>query len=171
LAPLRENILFARPSALIDTPDHFAYTLARKSGSATFEGNLFETLFESWRNTMKKRIPKGGKVPRSPASPSAKPPSQKVKQIRERRFVRVDYPTEGETITSQTYSFRISASQTDRVEVSIDHREWSPCRPSVGYWWYDWSDFGAGPHSLLARILSEGKRNLKSKPREFTVRF
>jgi hypothetical protein len=130
---------------------------------------LFETFFDPWRNTMKKKTPKKEKVSGAPASPAEKPSSPKVKQNKAKRYVRVDYPIEGETITSQTYSFRISASPTERVEVSIDDRGWLPCRLSVGYWWYDWSDFGAGPHSLLARILSEGKRHRTSKPRQFAV--
>ena len=54
-------------------------------------------------------------------------------------------------------------------EISIDDEEWLPCRQSVGYWWYDWSHFTVGHHSLQARIPSAGTRELKSKPRQFTV--
>jgi hypothetical protein len=129
----------------------------------------FETFFDPWRNIMKKKSPKTEAVSRAPDSPAAGPPHPKVKQSGQKRYVRIDYPMEGELVTSRTYSFRISASPTDRVEVSIDDQEWLPCRMSVGYWWYDWSVFGQGPHSLLARIPSESRRNLTSKPRQFAV--
>jgi len=119
---------------------------------------------------MKKRNPKSEEVSHAAASSTAKPPRRKAKPNKQKRYVLVDYPMEGDMITSQIYSFRISASPTERVEISIDDREWLPCRHSVGYWWYDWSGFSAGPHSLLARIPSSvGKRNLESKPRQFTV--
>jgi hypothetical protein len=118
---------------------------------------------------MKKKALKNEEVSGVPASLAAKRPGPKVKQTKAKRYVRVDHPLEGEIIASQTYSFRISASPTERVEVSIDDRDWLPCRLSVGYWWYDWSDFGAGHHSLLARIPSEGKRHLTSKARQFAV--
>ena len=119
---------------------------------------------------MKKRNPKSGEVSQATASSTAKSPRRKAKPNKQKRYVLVDYPMEGEVITGQIYSFRISASPTERVEISIDDQEWLPCRHSVGYWWYDWSGFSAGPHSLLARISSSaGKRNLASKPRQFTV--
>ena len=118
---------------------------------------------------MKKRNPKKEKIPQAPVTPAVKPPRRNVKAAQQKRYVRVDYPTEGETIASETYAFRVSASATERVEISIDNGEWLPCRPSVGYWWYDWSHFNAGPHSLQARIPPAGTRELKSKPRQFTV--
>ncbi|HRY29424.1 MAG TPA: hypothetical protein P5079_05225 [Elusimicrobiota bacterium] len=82
--------------------------------------------------------------------------------------IQIDYPLEGEILTSGCYTFRLGASPTDRVEVSIDGKDWLPCRECVGYWWFDWSGYGSGAHSLEARIPS-GKRYLKSKLRQFTV--
>ncbi len=118
---------------------------------------------------MKKRNPKKEKIPQAPVPAVGKPPRRKPKQTNQKRYVLVDYPVDGETITGHTYSFRMSASPTERVEISIDGQEWLLCRQSVGYWWFDWSDFTAGAHSLQARIPSAGNRKLKSKPRQFTV--
>ncbi len=84
------------------------------------------------------------------------------------QYVGVDYPQVGEILTSPQYSIRISTSAMEGVDISIDGKEWQPCRESVGFWWHDWSGFGAGVHTVVARI-SVGKRTLKSKPRSFTA--
>ncbi len=84
------------------------------------------------------------------------------------QYVGVDYPQVGEILTSPQYAIRISTSATEGVDISIDGKEWQPCRESVGFWWYDWSGFGAGVHTVVARIAA-GKRSLKSKPRSFTA--
>ena len=85
-----------------------------------------------------------------------------------KHYVTVDYPQEGEIVTSGHYSFRLSTSALDKVEVSIDGKEWEPCRECVGFWWYDWSGYGAGVHTIVSRITA-GKRAMKSKARSFTV--
>lgn len=84
------------------------------------------------------------------------------------QYVGVDYPQVGEILTSPQYAIRISTSATEGVDISVDGKEWQPCRESVGFWWHDWSGFGAGVHTVVARI-SVGKRYLKSKPRSFTA--
>ncbi len=83
-------------------------------------------------------------------------------------FVTVDYPQDGEIVTSSQYAMRVSTSASEGVEISIDGKAWQPCRESAGFWWYDWSGYGAGPHAVLARI-TVGKRASKSKARSFTV--
>ncbi len=83
-------------------------------------------------------------------------------------YVGVDFPQVGEILTSPQYAIRVSTSATEGVEISIDGKEWQPCRESVGFWWYDWSGFGSGVHTVVSRILA-GKRSLKSKPRSFTA--
>lgn len=85
-----------------------------------------------------------------------------------KNYVGVDYPQVGEILTSPHYAIRLSTSATEGVEISIDGKDWQPCRESVGFWWYDWSGYGAGAHTVVARI-SVGKRSLKSKPRSFTA--
>lgn len=83
-------------------------------------------------------------------------------------YVTVDYPQEGEIVTSASYALRITTSAAEGVDVSIDGKDFQPCRECVGHWWFDWSGYGAGPHSVVARI-AVGKRALKSKARSFTV--
>lgn len=83
-------------------------------------------------------------------------------------YVAVDYPQEGEIVTSASYAIRLTTSASAGVEVSIDGKEFQPARESVGHWWLDWSGYGSGPHALIARI-TVGKRALKSKARSFTV--
>ena len=85
-----------------------------------------------------------------------------------KHYVGLDFPQVGEILTSPQYSIRVSTSATQGVSISIDGKEWKPCRESVGFWWYDWSGFSAGVHTVVARI-SVGKRFLKSKPRTFTA--
>lgn len=85
-----------------------------------------------------------------------------------KHYVGLDFPQVGEILTSAHYAIRISTSATEGVHISIDGKEWQPCRESVGFWWYDWSGFSAGVHTVVARI-SVGKRYLKSKPRTFTA--
>jgi hypothetical protein len=85
-----------------------------------------------------------------------------------KNYVTVNYPQEGEIITSGHYTFRILTSAMENVDVSIDGKEWQPCRECVGFWWYDWSGYGAGAHTIVARIAA-GKRFMKSKARSFTV--
>ena len=85
-----------------------------------------------------------------------------------KNYVGVDFPQLGEILTSPQYAIRISTSATEGVELSVDGKEWQPCRESVGFWWHDWSGFGAGVHTVVARILV-GKRYLKSKAHSFTA--
>ena len=60
---------------------------------------------------------------------------------------RIEYPREGETITSPRYIFRIDASA--RVEIAIDGDDWRSCRRSDDYWWFDWSDYDSGRHQAI----------------------
>jgi len=70
--------------------------------------------------------------------------------------VAMDYPQEGETITSRDYTLRISAApQAKLVEACIDQGPWLPCREAAGFWWYDWSGFAAGRHQLRARMTDQ----------------
>ncbi|HAM36570.1 MAG TPA: hypothetical protein DEB40_14760 [Elusimicrobia bacterium] len=76
--------------------------------------------------------------------------------------VMLDYPTEGEVITSASYTFRISAPKNgDKIEVSINQGEWLPCRQEGGYWWYDWSGYEPGEYQIRARMhAADGKMKL-----------
>lgn len=62
----------------------------------------------------------------------------------------MDYPQEGELITSPSYTFRIDAA-APRVEIAIDGGDWTPCRRSDDYWWFDWSGYESGRHQAIVR--------------------
>ena len=64
--------------------------------------------------------------------------------------ISVEYPQEGELITSSSYTFRIDGS-APRVEIAIDGGDWRPCRRSDDYWWFDWSDYDSGRHQAIVR--------------------
>ncbi len=83
--------------------------------------------------------------------------------------ITIDYPLEGEIVTSASYTFRITALNPKRVDVSLDGKTWRPTRESVGHWWYDWSGSQSGPCTLVARMTGAAGKTAKSKPRQFTV--
>lgn len=82
----------------------------------------------------------------------------------------VDFPEHHERITSPRYTVRVAAPEGFRkVEVSIDHTGWQPCRYAVGYWWFDWSGYQSGRHELVARLQAPDGRTLALEPRRFFV--
>ena len=85
--------------------------------------------------------------------------------------VAVDYPKSGERVVSREYTIRISAGAPENVEVSVDDEAWLPCRQAAGFWWHDWSDYRAGPHTVLARVSHHKGRRLLSARRDFVVEF
>ncbi|MDP3541026.1 MAG: hypothetical protein Q8T11_01005 [Elusimicrobiota bacterium] len=82
----------------------------------------------------------------------------------------VEFPRQGETITSSDYTVRVFAPETaQKVGISIDQGPWKSCRCAVGYWWYDWSGFQDGPHQIVVSMgLPDGSRII-SEPHEFSV--
>lgn len=74
--------------------------------------------------------------------------------------VAIEYPRHDETITSDAYTFRITAMPGVRsVEVSVNDGAWQPCRQAGGAWWYDWSGYGPGEHGVASRVeLADGQR-------------
>lgn len=103
------------------------------------------------------------------AIPTVKAPvvAEKIEAVG-KNYVVVDYPQEGEIVTTPSYTLRVSTSAVENVQISIDGRPFESMRESVGFWWYDWSAYGAGAHTVISRILV-GKRPQKSKARSFTV--
>lgn len=80
----------------------------------------------------------------------------------------VDYPQEGEKITSNVYTVRVGTSpQAAKVEISIDGGPWLVCRNASGYWWHDWICFECGDHRVVARATLSDGTTVKSKPRAF----
>lgn len=86
-----------------------------------------------------------------------------------RTMLAVDFPRQGETVTSPHYAVRLSAPEdAAQVEISVDQGDWIPCRKAAGYWWHDWSGYGEGEHEVVARIQVAGKL-VSSEPHGFRV--
>ena len=96
----------------------------------------------------------------------------KMQTLPERRpiapKIAVDYPQEGELITSSRYTFRIDGS-APRVEIAIDGDDWRPCRRSDDYWWFDWSDYDAGRHQAIVRVAPQGEQESVTRTCRFLV--
>ena len=87
-----------------------------------------------------------------------------------RMKVSLDFPKQNEIIHSPCYTLRIAAPENaQKVEVSIDQGPWQLCRPSVGYWWFDWSNFADGEHEAIAHIETREGRRFTTEPHEFFV--
>ncbi|NNN05762.1 MAG: hypothetical protein HKL90_07660 [Elusimicrobia bacterium] len=83
----------------------------------------------------------------------------------------VDFPRQYQTIVGMTYTFRISAPESARsVEIAVDQGDWRPCRPAVGYWWFDWSGYDEGEHEAVARFVTAEGFAVSAEPHEFVVR-
>lgn len=91
-------------------------------------------------------------------------------ELMSKKVVAIEYPRHEETITSNNYTFRVSAmSGAKAVEVAINEGGWQPCRQAGGSYWYDWSGYGAGDHAITARVtLADGSQHLTDH-RFFTV--
>lgn len=86
--------------------------------------------------------------------------------------ITLDYPQEGEVVTSAQYTFRISArAGLKQVEVSINGASWQPCRATSGFWWFDWKGYQPGTQLVLARATSDTGEKVLSRRRQFTVKF
>ncbi len=82
----------------------------------------------------------------------------------------IEYPQQGETIVSPSYTFRVGApAGAEGVDVSIDQGPWLACRNAAGYWWFDWSAIEDGEHEIIARTRGPKGRWLMSTPHEFMV--
>jgi hypothetical protein len=76
-------------------------------------------------------------------------------------YVVIDHPQEAEIISGLHYAIRIGASDNGTVEISFDNGEWQSCRPSAGYWWFDWGYFTPGIHKISARLRDKDGKTLK----------
>ena len=84
----------------------------------------------------------------------------------------IDYPQEDEVITSQHYTFRMSAAiSAVKVDVSIDGGNWQPCRKSQDHWWFDWENYTSKRYAMHARLHSiDGSKHFSSL-RRFVVKL
>ncbi len=80
---------------------------------------------------------------------------------RRRHYVVIDFPEDNEILFHCGYTVKIGASDGDCVQISIDGGNWSLCRKSEGYWWFDWIDYHEGFHKIEARLRSKN-RTLKN---------
>jgi hypothetical protein len=120
-------------------------------------------------DAMPKKKTVGQTAAKEPSAAMTKTKKARAPKAAARAGITIDYPLEGEIVTSAAYTFRITADEPRSVEVSTDGKTWQPARESVGHWWYDWSGTQSGPCTLVARMKSSGGKSLKSKPRQFTV--
>jgi len=88
--------------------------------------------------------------------------------MRRAATISIEYPGEGEVITSPTYSFRIDA-ESPRVEIAIDGGGWASCRRRDDYWWFDWSDYEPGFHQAVVREAPDGGPAPAQDVRRFVV--
>ena len=99
------------------------------------------------------------------AVPETKKAAVKVsKPAVDSAYIVVDHPQENELISGLHYAIRIGASDNGSVEISFDNGEWQQCRPSAGYWWFDWGYFTPGIHSVTARLRNADGKTLKKTP-------
>ncbi len=90
----------------------------------------------------------------------------KTKLTTTEEYVVVDHPRNLENVTTgTTYAVRIGTSCCTGVDISINDQPWQPCRHAVGYWWFDWTNFPAGTHQLVARMHKPNGEYLISKRR------
>lgn len=95
-------------------------------------------------------------------------PSQPMPAPQAPRVV-IEFPQEGEVVTSSEYTFRIAVPfAADKVELSLTGGDWQPCREAVGLWWFDWDGYQPGKYSAKARMVRDGK-TIDSSERRFTV--
>jgi len=101
----------------------------------------------------------GPKVPAVKTKKAAAKPAAEPKV-----YVVLDHPQVDEIISGLHYAIRIGASDNGAVEISFDNGEWQPCRPSAGYWWFDWGYFTPGAHKITARLRDAAGATVKKSP-------
>jgi uncharacterized protein YegJ (DUF2314 family) len=116
------------------------------------------------------RPPKAVSASTSFAAATAAPAaSAKPALAAEKASLVLDYPLEGEIVTSHSYCIRVTAQEPRSVEICLDGKRWFSCRESVGHWWYDWSGFRSGGYTITARMTDKNGKVSKTKDRQFTV--
>lgn len=82
----------------------------------------------------------------------------------------IDYPSKDEVVNSSHYTFRMTAPEdVSYMEVSIDRGPWLACRCACGFWWFDWTNYQPGVHTLSARAVGRDGEPVNSLPRRFLV--
>ena len=86
--------------------------------------------------------PKSRRAPTTAAAATAAPKT--------RLEVSIDFPQDGDVVRPGHYAVRVASAGAGQVQVRVGEGEWTDCRESVGYWWFDWSP-ETGPMRLSAR--------------------
>ena len=86
-------------------------------------------------------------------------------------LIAIDFPRRNEKVSSEHYSLRVATQGEGAVEISLDGGPWEACRPAVGFWWFDWTEYGPGRHEAVARIRAQDGRIWESLPTPFRVEF
>jgi hypothetical protein len=88
-----------------------------------------------------------------------------------KKKIAIDFPEQHGRITSERYTFRISAlvGVGERVMVRVDDASFQPCRFAAGYWWFDWAGYRSHHHHLVARIVSSEGDVVSEAARRFLV--
>jgi len=82
----------------------------------------------------------------------------------------IDYPGKDEVVNSSHYTFRMTAPEgVAYVEVSIDRGPWLACHCACGFWWFEWTNYQPGVHTLSARAVGRDGEPVNSLPRRFVV--
>ncbi len=76
-------------------------------------------------------------------------------------YIIIDYPVSGEIVSGLHYAIRIGASCEGSVQIQFNGGEWLSCRPTAGYWWYDWGYFTPGDYKIAARLVNDDGKQLK----------
>jgi len=86
--------------------------------------------------------------------------------------VTLDYPQQGEKITTPGYSLRAgTVGDVEKVEISLNQGPWLACRYSVGYWWYDWCGYAEGRQQAEVRAYLRNGNTVSDGPVRFQVAF
>ena len=81
-------------------------------------------------------------------------------------FIAIDFPKNNEEILFDAgYAIRISATECEAVEISINDGEWQPCRNASGYWGFDWNITEPGRYIIYARMRCSDGKEIISKRR------
>lgn len=78
-------------------------------------------------------------------------------------------PEKAEVVAASPYRITLSAAaDVARADVSVNEGPWEACRKvSANVWEYQWSNFGAGFHQVVARFQAEDGAAYKTGPRRF----
>jgi hypothetical protein len=82
--------------------------------------------------------------------------------------IAVDYPHEGEILSSAACTFLIDAPARG-VEIAVDGDDWLPCRRGDGYWRHDSLFTGSGRHQAVVRCAGSGDAEPAILVRRFVV--